>query len=105
MKFVALFKRVGLHDRYREIGMVEAEDAIEAEQKAVSRLYDEQKRAWFESRLIIKLYNLGEFSDENHDVIFQEEINALRSELEQNWLEQMESPEGGWPRGTQADKL
>jgi hypothetical protein len=105
MKFVALFKRVGLHDRYREIGVVESGDVIGAEQEAVSRLDDGQKRAWFESRLIVKLYDLGGSSNEDHDVLFQEEINALKDEVDQGRLEQMEKPEGGWPRGTQSDRL
>jgi len=105
MRFLALYKRVGRHDRYREIGIVEGGDPLQAEQEAVSRLDDGQKRAWFESRVIMKLYNLSDFSNPQIDVMFQEDLNALRNETDQKWLEQMEAPEGGWPKGSDADRL
>lgn len=105
MKYIGLYKRVITHDEYRSIGLVEADSPLEAEQEVVSRLDDEQQRSWFNSRIIIKLFVLDGGFDESHDMINQEDLNRLRAEEDRKHLADMEPPEGGWPRGSDADRL
>lgn len=104
MKYLALAKAKG-QAHYSELGIVEADSPVKAEQTAVSGLGETDKDVWRNGQMAIKLYVLGdEFKNDKH-VITQRELTALHDEEVQKSLSQTDPPEGGWPKGSDMDRL
>ena len=103
MKYLALGKAVD-QGVYREIGIVEATAPTDAEQEAVSTLPDEERIAWDDGLLQVKLYVIGEHYEEDKHVITPSELDALRDEQFQEAMEEGDHPEDGYPRGSDMDE-